>query len=111
MPPASPMDLTGDDPEESFLTGDADDTKPSAAACASSVASSAGYASLKVAELKRRLQQRGISFADCVEKDDLVKCLESCAPVGTTATDTFDDSGAAPGYSTMKVAELKRRLQ
>jgi ARMET, C-terminal len=32
---------------------------------------------MRVAELKRLLQQRGISFAGCIEKSDLIERLET----------------------------------
>jgi hypothetical protein len=35
------------------------------------------HSTMKVAEMKRQLQQRGISFADCIEKSELIKLLES----------------------------------
>jgi ARMET, C-terminal len=91
MPPAvSPIDLT-----------------------AAVAAAASGYASLKVSALKRLLQQRGISFTGCVEKDDLVQRLvDSGGGGGIGGIDTGAppfDSGSF--YSTMKVAEMKRQLQ
>jgi hypothetical protein len=104
MPPAaSPIDIA---PEEDKMDDDDDETKPAACSstsCTAAAAAASGYASLKVAELKRLLQQRGVSFTDCVEKVDLVKrLLESCGA---------SESSSSSVYSTMKLEELKQRLQ